>query len=192
MRALLLAVAGTLMIGAPALAQPVAQPISPIGDISGFSGDPNALPRVIQRVATASGGDVIEARFAQRNGKPGFDVLVSKGGMLDFLRLEREGGQVQEIDSASRPTWMLQSAQRRDVSIARKAKVPLETAVRTAEQSGGGAAVAAGLARGAASADTDVHAYNVLIVKNGRTQRVAIDSSTGEYIQDPQSLPIWP
>jgi uncharacterized membrane protein YkoI len=192
MRVLLVAVTAVMALSTPALSQ-VAQPTTPIGDISGFSGDPNALPRVITGVASASGGDVIEARYARRNGTPGFDILVSKGGQLQSVRLEGSGGKLQQIDISARPTWMQNWAQRADVRIARAAKVPLETAVKTAEQSVGGPAVAAGIARGAANNETDVHAYNVLILTNdGRTRRVAIDASTGQVIEDPQALPSWP
>lgn len=192
MRVLLAAMTAVLAASGPALSQ-VSQPSNPLGDINDFSGDTNTLPSVITNVASATGGDVIEARFARRNGVGGYDVLISKGGQLDFIRLQGSGGQVQTIDLSSRPKWMLNWAQRADVRIATNAKVPLETAVRTAEQHEGGPAVAAGIARGAANNETDVHAYNVLIaLRGGGTRRVAIDSATGLVISDPGALPSWP
>jgi hypothetical protein len=191
MRVLLMAMTGVLVCN-PAVSQ-VAQPIAPIGDIGGFSGDRNTLPRVISSVAKASGGDVIGARYATRNGVGGFDVVISKDGQLDFIRLEGIGAQPRRIDLGSRPTWMLSWAQRAHVRIARAAKVPLETAVRTAEESERGPAVAAGIAQGVASYETDVYAYNVLIRSgDGPVRRVAIDSDNGQVICDPGALPDWP
>jgi uncharacterized membrane protein YkoI len=192
MRVLLLAMTGVLALCSPALGQ-VSQTTTPIGDISGFSGTQNTLPRIISNAASISGGDVIEARYANKNGVAGYDLVIAKGGQLNFVRLNGSGGQLQSIDVNSRPKWMLNWAQKADVKIATNAKVPLATAVRTAEQSVGGAAVAAGIARGAANNETAVHAYNVLILtKGGGTRRVAIDSATGQYIEDPEALPDWP
>jgi hypothetical protein len=69
------------------------------------------------------------------------------------------------------------------------AKVSLGDAIRTAEASQGGApAVVAGIARSAAKAETDVHAYMVGILKNGTLKRVAVDSQTGLVIEESSAL----
>lgn len=186
--------AAALTMATPVLAQPVSQPAGPIGDISGFRGGPNALPRVIERAQDMTGGFVVEARYSRRDGKGGYDVLVSKGGQLDSIRLERfDSGAVQTIQLNARPDWMLKWMQRADIRIVRHAKVPLDEAVRTAEQSAGGPAVAAGVARGDASAAVDVRAYNVLIdLPDGRMRRVAVDANSGQIIADPNALSDWP
>jgi hypothetical protein len=192
MRVLPLALTGVLAVCSPAVSQ-VAQPAYPIGDTGGFSGDWNTLPRVISGVENASGGDVVAARYASRNGVGGFDILISKGGQLDFVRLERDGAQTRKIDMSSRPQWMLDWADRGNLRVAQGAKVPLAAAVLTAEEWEGGPALAAGIARGAANYRTDVHAYNILIRSDhGPMRRVAVDSDNGMVIDDPGALPDWP
>ena len=69
------------------------------------------------------------------------------------------------------------------------AKVSLADAIRTAEASQGGApAVVAGIARRAAKPSSDVHAYMVGILKDGKLLPVAVDSDTGQRIGNPEVL----
>lgn len=185
--------AGCLGIAGAGFAQIVSQPAGPVGDIAGFHGGPRTLTRAIDRAETLTGGVVVEARFSRRDGKAGFDMLAAKGRRLIALRLERlDDGAVQTIRANAEPDWMLKWTQRADIGVVRRARVPLDAAVRTAEAAGRGPAVAVGVARGDVGAGTGVKAYNVLIESpGGSTHRVAVDANTGLVISDPDALSGW-
>jgi hypothetical protein len=48
--------------------------------------------------------------------------------------------------------------------------------------------VAAGIARRAWDPDSDVSAYNILLLKHGARGRVSVDSPTGQLIDNPAML----
>ena len=48
------------------------------------------------------------------------------------------------------------------------------------------------IAVSASNPGSDVHAYNILLLNDGNTQRVAVDSETGAVIADPAALRGWP
>ena len=82
-------------------------------------------------------------------------------------------------------TWRHQKR----AAIVAGARVSLADAIRTAEASQGGApAVVAGIARSAAKPSSDVHAYMVGILKDGKLLPVAVDSDTGQRIENPEVL----
>jgi hypothetical protein len=84
---------------------------------------------------------------------------------------------------------MLHWRAREDVELAEKAKVRLVDAVRTAEAAADGApAVAAGIAASASNLENDVPAYNVVVLRGGRTHRIAVDDQTGDTIADPRAM----
>jgi len=185
----------TAALALPALspAQPVAQPAYAQGHLTGFGGDATAIPRAITRIERR-GGRVLEIRFDSRLGHPGYDVVVARGGHVDFFRLaEPEAGLV-VATGTSEPDWMLGWRSRKDVQVAKGATVSLADAVRRAEADNGGApAVAAGIAASASNATSAVAAYNVLLMMPDRqVRRVAVDSRTGLVIADPQALRGWP
>jgi hypothetical protein len=73
------------------------------------------------------------------------------------------------------------------------ARVPLAEAIATAEQADGDApAIAAGIARSAGDPQSDVHAYNGLIERNGGITRRAVDSATDDIIADAGALGAYP
>ncbi len=127
--------------------------------ISGFHGNQDTLVNAINAVEQGTGGKVTEIRFSETNGLPGYHAVVSKGGRIEFLRIQQESGNVVQIDAASGPVWMLKWRNRSDVHFADNATVSLSTAVRTAERSMNGApALAAGIARSASNPSSDVQA----------------------------------
>jgi uncharacterized membrane protein YkoI len=175
-----------------ASAHGVAQPGFYKGDLDAFHGNAQSLIQAIGAFHTGSDARVVEIRFSDRNGDPGYYAVLQKHGRVDFVHVD-ENGQSVELDSASLPDWMLSDKSKLDLRLDRKATIPLAQAISTAEAANGGApAVAAGIARSASNPDSEVHAYNVLLDNGGRVQRVAIDSMSGQVISDPQALMAWP
>jgi hypothetical protein len=182
----------TALLGANASAQGVAQPGYYKGDMNAFHGNAQSLIQALRAFHADSGARVVEIRFTDRNGDPGYDAVLQRHGRADFVHVA-ENGQSVELDSASLPDWMLKRNSKIDLRFDRKASVPLSQAISTAEAAYDGApAVAAGIARSASNPDSDIHAYNVLLDTGGRIQRVAVDSITGQVISDPQALTAWP
>jgi hypothetical protein len=187
----LIAAAG-LAVSAPAVAQSVAMPANPDINVAGFSGDPGALPAAINAIEAASGGKVVEIRYNNVAGAPGYDVVVAKGSQISFMRFSKPGQGLVAHTDETKPAWMLNWPARKDVSLVRTASVKLPDAIRAAEAANGNApAVAAGMAESAISAATSVKAYNVAIVKNGGLRRVAVNSADGSVIADPSALANW-
>jgi uncharacterized membrane protein YkoI len=176
------------------MAQPVAQPARAIGDVSAFHGSPQTLIRIINDVEQTNPGRVIEIRFDDSSGTPGFDVAIVHEGQVTFMRLEREGGELTPVAEQSQAVWMMNMRKMDNTRLAAKAPVSLADAIRTAEGNmNGEPAVAAGIATGASDPTTDVHAYNILILQNdGSTHRIAVDSETGAVIANPSALTGWP
>ena len=172
-----------------ALAQSVAQPGSIKGDIAAFHGDRDTLVDTIQATERSTGGRVLDIRFSDANGMPGYHAVVIKDGQVEFVRVEEVSKKVIGLDASSRPVWMLSWRDEADVHYAKQATVSLANAIRAAEQSQNGApAAAAGIARSASNQESKVHAYTVLVVVGGEVHSVSIDSSNGEVIADPSTL----
>jgi hypothetical protein len=148
---------------------------------------------MIGKIETTTGGHVIEIRFTNADGTPGYRAVVDHGGQLEFMRIAASNGAAVEIANSNVPDWMLHWRDRKAAEIARQAKVPLVEAIRTAEKSADGApALAAGVAASATNPSTDVKAYNVLVYHDGDVVRVAVDGDTDQVIANPQALASWP
>jgi uncharacterized membrane protein YkoI len=171
------------------LAQQVSQPSFTNDDISAFHGNNNTLVNAIAVIEQSTGGKVIDIRFSNANGMPGYNVVLVKGTQVQFFHFEERSKHVVELDASSKPIYMLNWRGKSDVHFAQQAQVPLSAAIQTAEQSQPGApAMAAGIARSASNPDSEVHAYNVLLNRAGSVKRIAVDSATGQVISDPGSL----
>jgi uncharacterized membrane protein YkoI len=193
--ATVLVCAGVLPFAGTVLAQSVAQPDTVNGDLGAFHGDQNTLVQILHTVQQSTGGQVIDIRFSDRGGNPGYRAVIwkakagTKGGDVQFVAIQAKSGQIIPIDTKSAPVWMLNWQGKADVHFARTASVSLEKAILTAEQAHNGApAVAAGIARSASNPDSDVHAYTVLLNLDGRAKSVSVDDSTGQVIEDPGAL----
>jgi hypothetical protein len=192
MRALLLALAVAGSVAVPALAQNVALGAYPKLDLTGFSGDAGALPKAVNDIEAASGGRVAEIRYNNAGGAPSYDFVLVKGADVSFQRVSKSNGGTISLTGDTTPAWMLDWQARKDASLAQTAKVGLADAIRTAESARNGSpAVAAGIARSASNPTSDVHAYNVSILQAGEQRRVAVDSQSGEVIEDPSALAVW-
>jgi uncharacterized membrane protein YkoI len=185
------AAAGLLALSsAPVSAAPIGQPDYFRGDLTAFHGDSQSLLNALRTFHQTNRGRVLEIRFTDQGGVPGYRLVVQQGRTLMFERLDEGGAAPVVLQTNSEPDWMLGWQSRANIRFDRRAKISLADAIRTAERANGGApAVAAGIATNAGSAFNDVHAFNVLL-KNGdmTTKRVAVDASNGEIIVDPQAL----
>lgn len=192
MKLLILAAAGALAAPA-ALAHPLAQPPDYQGDLAGFHAGPAALPRAI-RAVERNGGRVMEIRYDNRDGAPGWDVVVERGGVVSSERFGEPAAGVIAWRSQSEPRWMLDWRARKEARATTRARVDLARAVTIAERANRDApAVAAGIAQAVGDPTATIPAYNVLLLTSGGgTKRVAVDARNGRIIADPGALHGWP
>lgn len=160
----------------------------PRADLAAFHGNRMTLTNAIATVEHSTGGQVIEIRFLEYNGKPGFHTVVLKNGQIEFDRLELPS--VGVIPLTDRPEWMLKYEQKAELHQVATANVSLAQAIHTAEEAQGAPAVAAGIAR--MPPTSKVHAYNVMLDSGGSLARIAVDEATGEVIVDLQGYQQWP
>lgn len=194
MRVLLLALAGaaSLATAAPALAQSVGMRSTPDINLTGFNADAHVLPNAVTNIEKLSGGRVAEIRFHNVKGVPGYDVALAQGDHIRFQRYTKPNAKMITLTESTTPAWMLDWRGQKNMTLVQNAKVPLADAIRTAEGTMRNApAVAAGIAHGASSPTTAVHAYNVSLLVNGAQHRVAVNSDSGAVISNPQALPRW-
>jgi hypothetical protein len=191
MRTLLLALAAvsSLAAAAPSLAQTLKVNKNLSIDVTGFSGDAKILPDMVTRIESLNGGRVAAITFDNVSGTPGYAVIVLKGSDVRFWRLDNPTSQAVELTGTSVPSWMLTWRNQRRADAVKVAKVSLADAIRTAEATQQGApAVVAGIARSASNPSSDVQAYMVGILKDGRLTPVAVNSQSGRPIQNPEAL----
>jgi len=190
---ILAAFAVAALVAPAASAQTVSQPANYEGDLTGFHGGPSALPRAIH-ASEQNGARVMEIRFNNRTGSPGYDVVMERGAAISFVRVGEPAAGVVTVASDTEPRWMLGWRGRKEARAVARAKVDLAQAVRTAERANHDApAVAAGVASAVGAATATVPAYNVLLLTgDGQTRRVAVDARTGLIIADPAALRGWP
>jgi uncharacterized membrane protein YkoI len=180
-----------LSAAAPTLAQGVAMPPHPDINTTGFSGDADTLSNAVKTIEAASGGRVVEIRYNNVAGVPGYDYVVEKDSQVSFKRFSVPTGGMITLTEKTEPAWMLNWRQRQDVKVVNAAKVSLSDAIHTAEAEARAPAVAAGIAASASNPTSDVHAYNVAVLTQGKLRRVAVDADTGQPIEDPQALSEW-
>jgi hypothetical protein len=188
---LALATVSSLAVGAATLAQTLTVNPNFTIDVTGFSRDPTILPDAVSNIESLNRGRVAAIAYNNVAGTPGYGViLVANGGSdVTYWRLDKPTGQGVALTGASVPSWMLTWRHQKRATIVGDAKVSLADAIRTAEASKGGApAVVAGIARSAAKPSSDVHAYMVGILKGGTLLPVAVDSDTGQRIENPEVL----
>ncbi len=191
MRALLLTLAtiSSLAVAAPSLAQTLKVNRDISIDVTDFSGDPKILPDIVDKIEALNGGRVAAITFDNVAGAPGYAAIVLNGSDVRFWRLDSPTSDVVELIGASIPSWMLNWKAQRRANAVKVAKVSLADAIRTAEASKKGApAVVAGIARSAANPTSDVQAYMIGILKDGRLERVAVNSQSGRPIENPEAL----
>jgi hypothetical protein len=180
---------GAALLATGAMAQSVAQPSWTNSDLAAWNGTPQTLVRMIRDIRQTEGGRILEIRYTDKDGIPGFRAAIARNGQVDFIRVGAQGGDAVELSQVDVPDWMLRWKARADIRMDGRAHVSLAQAVQTAEEASGGApAIAAGIAPSASNPESDVQAYNVLVLHNGVVSRFAIDDRSGQIIADPRVL----
>jgi hypothetical protein len=151
-----------------------------------------SLTDAVSAIEKTTGGKILEIRFrpvsaATGNALPGFDAVVAKQGKIVDIRVDSPVRAVTELSADSIPEWMLSWPLRADQQSVSKESVPLADLIRRAENTGGGPAVYASLAR-PLSGSNSVLAFDIAVLRDGRLQRMVLDAQTGEVIADPNGL----
>jgi hypothetical protein len=122
-------------------------------------------------------------------GRPGYGVVLLNGSDVSWKRLDTPDGKPVQLTELEAPSWMKSWRNDKRIAVLQAAKVPLADAIKTAEASQDGApAVVAGIARSAGNNLSDVQAYAIGILKDGKLRRVAVNTMTGSLIADPSAL----
>jgi hypothetical protein len=187
-RTILIAFAAAAAVAGPALAQDVSMRSHPDLNLTGFSGDQNALPDAVTAIEASTGGRVVSISYDNQQGAPGFNVVLARGQRISFERYSVPPTGEAVMTSSSEPDQSLKWTDRLAVQDVLNAQVPLADAIRTAEARRGEPAVAAGLDPDSTQPTDDVKAYNVVVVQGGAERRIAIDAETDQVIADPAAM----
>jgi len=186
-RALLITTAAAGLLAAIPATPARAQPPAPMADSPWQGVAKQALPVAIAAAEQFSGGRVLEIRFRVRQGAPGFDAVIAKADVFSHLRIELPSRRVTLIAETEVPaalaSWVLTAG----AKSLDKAQLQLADAVREAEEMTDAPAANAAVAK-PLTASNDVLAYEVQVIRDGRSERVVIDAMTGQKIANPASL----
>lgn len=155
----------------------VAETVVPIG----------ALAHAADAFQEDTGGKVLEIRLADTAGAPGFEAALLKNGGVLYMQIVSPGEHVTEIDVKSLPPWLLNYHLEAYSRSAEKARVPIQVAIAKAEKRNDAPAIDAGIAK-PLSGDNAVLAYFVETLNGSRREDLAVDATTGVFIENPQSL----
>ena len=174
--ALLLLFLGSLAAQPPSLARDE-QPIVPMG----------ALAHAAAALEQSTGAKVLEVRLANAPGAPAFEAAIARKDGVLYMRIEAPGDNVTQIKARDLPPWLLNyhmEAYMRSIS---KAQVPLDAAIKKAEERDNAPAIDAGIAK-PLSGTNAVLAYFVETMKGATRHDSAIDATTGAFIANPDEL----
>jgi uncharacterized membrane protein YkoI len=175
--ALLLLFLGSLAAAEAPLSARDEQPIVPMG----------ALAHAAAALEQSTGGRVLEVRLANAPGAPAFEAAIARKGGVLYVRIESPGDNVTEIKARDLPPWLLNyhmEAYMRSIS---KTQVPLDAAIKKAEERDNAPAIDAGIAK-PLSGTNAVLAYFVETMKGSTRHDSAIDATTGAPIANPDEL----
>ena len=99
-----IATAALAASGTAARAQPVAQSSYMKADLSSFKGTNDTLINTIATVEKVTGGRVLELRFTNKGGTPGYHAVIAKGKNVMFVQVAREGGRRWNSRARMNPT----------------------------------------------------------------------------------------
>lgn len=154
-----------------------AQSVVPMGALAGAA----------DTFEKSTGGRVLEVRLADTTGVPVFEAALADGNAVRYLRIESPSQDVTEIAATSLPQWLLNYRMEAYMRSAAKAKVALGAAIRKAENRDHAPAVDAGIAK-PLSGTNAVLAYFVETLKGSKRQALAVDATSGNLIENPDSL----
>jgi uncharacterized membrane protein YkoI len=178
-----------LLIAGPSLAAPQLtehwEPLSAIGNLNVAA---TSLPKAITTIEAKTHGKVMNIRFEDDGkGTPIYDAVVVTPHAVGLARFYARTGEVSGIGDDKTSDSRLKWEQLGDVKSFAKATTSLSKAIATAEQAAGAPAINAGLAK-RLTANNDVLAYNIEVLKDGRAERIAVDANSDEVIADPGAM----
>jgi uncharacterized membrane protein YkoI len=174
--ALLLLFLGSLAAQPPSLARDE-QPIVPMG----------ALAHAAAALEQSTGAKVLEVRLANAPGAPAFEAAIARKDGVLYMRIEAPGDNVTQIKARDLPPWLLNYHMEAWIRSISKAQVPLDAAIRKAEERDNAPAIDAGIAK-PLSGTNAVLAYFVETMKGSTRHESAIDATTGAPIANPDEL----
>jgi uncharacterized membrane protein YkoI len=134
-----------------------------------------------------TGGKVLEIRLADTAGAPGFEAALLKNGGVLYMRIASPDAHVTKIDVKNLPPWLLNYHLEAYSRSAVKAEVPIQVAIAKAEKRNDAPAIDAGIAK-PLSGDNAVLAYFVETLNGSRREDLAVDATTGAFVENPESL----
>jgi uncharacterized membrane protein YkoI len=134
-----------------------------------------------------TGGKVLEIRLANTAGAVGFEAAILKNGGVLYMRIASPDEHVTEIDVKNLPPWLLNYHLEAYARSAVRAQVPIGEAIAKAEKRNNAPAIDAGIAK-PLGGDNAVLAYFVETLNGSRREDLAVDATTGVFIENPQSL----
>jgi len=146
-----------------------------------------ALAHAAEVFQEDTGGKVLEIRLADIVGAPGFEAALLKNGGILYMRIASPDAHVTEIDVKSLPPWLLNYPLEAYSRSAVRAQVPIQVAIAKAEKRNDAPAIDAGIAK-PLGGDNAVLAYFVETLNGSRREDLAVDATTGVFIENPQSL----
>jgi uncharacterized membrane protein YkoI len=146
-----------------------------------------ALAHAADAFQEETGGKVLEIRLADTAGAADFEAAVLKNGGVLYMRIASPDEHVTEIDVKNLPPWLLNYHLEAYARSAVRAQVPIQEAIAKAEKHNDAPAIDAGIAK-PLGGDNAVLAYFVETLNGSRREDLAIDATTGVFIENPQSL----
>jgi uncharacterized membrane protein YkoI len=134
-----------------------------------------------------TGGKVLEIRLSDTAGAPGFEAALLKNAGVIYMRIASPDEHVTEIDVKNLPPWLLNYHLEAYARSAVRAQVPIQEAIAKAEKRNDAPAIDAGIAK-PLSGGNAVLAYFVETLNGSRRDDLAVDATTGVFIENPQSL----
>ena len=122
----------------------------------------------------ADGSKVIDASFDAGNGKPVYKVKTYQSNSVWEGIVDAQSGRIVGLGTTTRES-QLDQEDKAELTGLQHATTTLAQAVDAAERRGAGNAIRAGLEE-----TNGKIVYEVLVVKNGSTQKVVIDPKTGQ------------
>ena len=146
-----------------------------------------ALAHAADAFQEETGGKVLEIRLADTAGAADFEAAVLKNGGVLYMRIASPDEHVTEIDVKNLPPWLLNYHLEAYARSAVRAQVPIREAIAKAEKRNDAPAIDAGIAK-PLGGDNAVLAYFVETLNGSRREDLAVDATTGVFIENPQSL----
>ena len=177
-----------LLHGTVSAAPQLTEHWEPLTAIKNLDVTATSLPKAITAIETKTRGKVMNIRLeSDGSGTPVYDAVVVTPSAVGVARFYTRTGKVSGIGDDKTSDQRLKWEQLGDVKSFGKATTPLSKAITTVEQIAGAPAINAGLAKRLTPSD-DVLAYNIEVLKDGRTERIAVDANSDEVIADPGAL----